>query len=88
MAKDFPASKGMMNVKMTDTELPDPSFSKELHSAARTFQNTSPMLKKLEHNYTNKVKASARKARGVNDNLNKSSPTRKSAVTEIMLRHE
>lgn len=43
VAKDFPASKDMMNIKMADTELPDPSFSKELHSAARTFQNTSPM---------------------------------------------
>lgn len=46
------------------------------------------MLKKLEHNYTNKVKASARKARGIDEKLNKSSPTRKSAITEIMLRNE
>lgn len=87
VAKDYPASKEHMNIHFADSSLPDPSCNKEVHSAARTFQNSSAMLKKMEHNYSKNIKNSARKARGI-DNLNKSSPTRKSAITEIMVRHE
>jgi len=41
------------------------------------------MLKKVEHNYSKAVKDSARKARGVPSN-----PTRRSAITEIMMMNE
>ena len=41
----------------------------------------------MEHTYTAKIKASAKKARGV-EAVNKSSPMRKSAITEIMLAQE
>ena len=44
VVKDFPESKGLINIKMTDSSLPDPSINKDIHSAARTFQgNASPM---------------------------------------------
>jgi predicted DNA binding CopG/RHH family protein len=43
VAKEYPQSKHMMNIRMASSGLPDPSEKKDAHSAARTFQNTSPM---------------------------------------------
>lgn len=83
MAKEYPGSKDFMNIQLNDTGLPDPAQHKDNYTAARTFQNTSPMLKKVEHNYSKAIKDSARKARGVPSN-----PTRRSAITEIMLMKE
>jgi hypothetical protein len=45
-------------------------------------------LKKIEHNYTAKIKASARKARGIPASDGKSSPMRRSVITDIMVGQE
>jgi len=58
--KDYPASKANINIKFSETKMPD-VFEREKHMAKRTVKRNGSALKKIEHTYTDDVKRQTKK---------------------------
>lgn len=50
----YPGSKNMLNIKYKDY-YQDP-FEKQPHKASRMIASDTPMIKKIEHNYSKKLR--------------------------------